>query len=46
MPEKLLYKLSKSKFRSRFKLSAKDIEYINKKKLDVIESHAADGETL
>lgn len=38
----LFKKLSNSKFRSRFKLSKNDIEYINKKGLDVIESHCLD----
>lgn len=38
----LFRKLSKSKFRSRFKLSAKDKEYIAKKGLDTIRSHAED----
>jgi len=37
-----LYKLSKSKFRSSFKLNNKDIEYINEKGLDVIRRHALD----
>lgn len=38
----ILDKLSKSKFRSSFKLRTKDIEYINSKGLDVIYSHACD----
>lgn len=38
--DQLLIKLSKSKFRSSFKLKEKDIEYINKKGLDEIEKHA------
>ena len=38
----ILEKLEKSKFRSKFKLKPKDIEYINKKGLDVMESHARD----
>ena len=42
MNEVLLDKLSKSKFRSRFKLSAKDLGYIYKKGFDVIEAHARD----
>lgn len=42
MMEKVLDKLSKSNFRSRFKLSTKDKEYINKKGLDLIEAHAKD----
>ena len=38
----LFRKLSKSKFRSQFKLSTKDKEYIAKKGLDTIRSHAED----
>ena len=38
----ILDKLSKSKFRSRFKLKAKDLEYIKEKGLDKIYSHACD----
>lgn len=38
--EDVLNKLSKSKFRNSFKLKEKDIEYINKKGLSVIEEHA------
>ena len=38
----ILNKLSKSKFRSRFKLRAKELEYINDKGLDTIHSHAYD----
>ena len=38
--EQILNKLSNSKFRSSFKLKGKDIEYINKKGLNVIEEHA------
>lgn len=37
-----LEKLSKSKFRSSFHLKQKDIDYINKKGLDVIRSHCED----
>ena len=37
-----LEKLGRSKFRSKFKLSEKDIEYINKKGMDTIRSHAED----
>ncbi|MBQ9072344.1 MAG: DUF4186 domain-containing protein [Bacilli bacterium] len=37
--EDVLSKLSKSKFRNSFKLKDKEIEYINKKGLDVIEEH-------
>ncbi len=40
--EEILYKLSKSKFRSSFSLSKKDIEYIDKKGLNVIRKHAFD----
>ena len=35
----ILYKLSKSKFRSSFKLKDKDIKYIDDKGLDVIKEH-------
>ena len=38
----ILDKLAKSKFRSRFKLRAKEIEYIRDKGLDKIYSHACD----
>lgn len=38
----LLYRLSKSKFRSSFHLKEKDIEYIDKKGLDKIKNHAYD----
>jgi hypothetical protein len=40
--EKLFERLSRSKFRSRFKLKAADIEYINKKGRTTIEQHARD----
>ena len=40
--EDMLYKLSKSKFRSSFKLKTKDIEYIKEKGIDTIKSHAYD----
>ncbi len=40
--EDMLYKLSKSKFRSSFKLKTKDIDYINEKGFDTIKSHAYD----
>ena len=40
--EDMLYKLSKSKFRSSFKLKTKDIDYINEKGIDTIKSHAYD----
>lgn len=39
---KILGKLTKSKFRSRFKLRAKELEYIKEKGLDTIYSHACD----
>lgn len=38
----ILNKLAKSKFRSRFKLRAKELEYIKDKGLDTIHSHACD----
>lgn len=38
----ILDKLSKSKFRSRFKLRTKELEYIKDKGLDTIYSHACD----
>ena len=38
----ILDKLAKSKFRSRFKLRAKELEYIKEKELDTIYSHACD----
>ena len=38
----ILDRLAKSKFRSRFKLGAKELEYIKDKGLDVIHSHACD----
>ena len=38
----ILDKLAKSKFRSRFKLRVKELEYINDKGLDTIYSHACD----
>lgn len=38
----LLYRLSKSKFRSSFHLKEKDIEYIDKKGLDKIKEHSYD----
>ena len=40
--DEALAKLQKSKFRSGFHLTKKDIEYINEKGLDVILTHAAD----
>ena len=38
----ILDRLAKSKFRSRFKLRAKELEYIKDKGLDTIYSHACD----
>ena len=38
----ILDRLAKSKFRSRFKLRAKELEYIKDKGLDKIKSHAED----
>ncbi|HTW96906.1 MAG TPA: DUF4186 domain-containing protein [Candidatus Methylomirabilis sp.] len=38
--EELKARLTKSKFRSSFKLKSKDLEYINKKGLAEIEKHA------
>lgn len=40
--EYVLERLSKSKFRSSFKLSKKDLEYIDKKGIEGIEEHAHD----
>lgn len=40
--EEILYKLSKSKFRSSFKLKENDKKYINDKGLDTIKEHAYD----
>lgn len=40
--DKILFKLSKSKFRNSFHLKDKDIEYIKEKGLPKIESHALD----
>ncbi len=40
--DQALEKLSRSKFRSRFKLSKDDIEYIQKKGMETIERHARD----
>lgn len=42
MYDDVLYKLSKSKFRSSFKLKEKDINYINEKGIEKIKSHASD----
>ena len=38
----ILNKLAKSKFRSKFKLRAKELEYIKEKGLNKIHSHACD----
>jgi hypothetical protein len=40
--EDVIYKLSKSKFRSSFKLKEKDIKYIKEKGLSTIKKHAYD----
>ena len=40
--DEILYKLSKSKFRSSFHLKEKDKEYIKQKGIEKIESHAYD----
>ena len=40
--DQALEKLQRSKFRSGFHLTEKDIDYIDQKGLDVIRSHAAD----
>ena len=40
--ENILKNLSKSKFRNSFHLKDKDIDYINKKGINTIESHARD----
>ena len=40
--DEALAKLQKSKFRSGFHLTKKDIDYINEKGLDVIRTYAAD----
>ena len=42
MYDKLFDVLSKSTFRSRFKLKEKDKEYLEKKGLEIIKSHAKD----
>ncbi len=42
MYEELFFRLSKSKFRSKFKLKDKEKAYIDTKGLDIIESHAKD----
>lgn len=38
----ILDRFAKSKFRSRFKLRAKELEYIKDKGLEIIHSHACD----
>ena len=38
----ILDSLAKSKFRSKFRLKQKDIDYVNEKGLDKIKSHAKD----
>src|SRR5210317_2250089 len=38
----LFEKLAKSKFRSRFKLNPKDMQYFDRKGVEVIEKHALD----
>lgn len=40
--DEALDKLEKSKFRSSFRLNANDIDYINKKGIDTVRSHAED----
>lgn len=40
--QQLFQRLKKSKFRSKFNLTLKDIEYIDKKGLNTISSHARD----
>ena len=40
--ENILERLSKSKFRTSFHLKNKDMDYIDKKGLDVINDHARD----
>ena len=42
MFDDIFERLAKSKFRSKFKLREKELEYINKKGLDTICSHAED----
>ena len=42
MYEKVFEKLAKSKFRSRFKMSQNDKEYISKKGIETIKNHAKD----
>ena len=40
--DQALERLKKSKFRSSFHLSSKDVEYINQKGMEAIENHARD----
>lgn len=40
--DETLERLSRSKFRSSFKISKKDVEYINEKGMDTMRSHARD----
>ena len=42
LKQDIFERLSKSKFRSSFKLKQKDIDYINQKGLDTIKKHAQD----
>lgn len=42
MENDIFIRLSKSEFRSKFKLKKKDIEYIKQKGLDTIKTHAKD----
>ncbi len=42
MNNDIFEKLVQSKFRSKFKLNKKDVEYINQKGLDIIKKHAQD----
>ena len=42
LKQDIFERLSKSKFRSSFKLKQKDIDYINQKGLDTIKKHARD----
>ena len=44
--ENILERLSKSKFRTSFHLKNKDMDYIDKKGLDVINDHARDFKRL
>lgn len=42
MYDDILNKLERSKFRSSFKLTSKDLDYINNKGLETIKNHAQD----